>query len=58
VVKMKNTIFRAIGSIGVVAALSGLFLNLVASPAMYPVLDAMLAGGTVMTFGSMLFIRE
>ena len=55
---MKNTIFRAIGSIGVVAALSGLFLNLVASPAMYPVLDAMLAGGTVMTFGSMLFIRE
>ena len=50
--------WRAVGSIGVVAALSGLFLNLAASPAMYPALDAVFAAGSVMALGSLTFIRK
>ena len=50
--------WRAIGAIGAVAALSGLFLNLAASPAIYPVLDAMFAVGTVTALGSFAMIRK
>ncbi|MBI2076271.1 MAG: hypothetical protein HYT72_03420 [Candidatus Aenigmarchaeota archaeon] len=50
--------WRTVGSIGIVAALSGFFLNLTASPAMYPVLDAMFAGGFAVAVGSMAFIRK
>ena len=52
---MKNTILRAIGAIGIVAAMSGLFLNLAASSAMYPLLDAMFAGGAVIALESAAF---
>ncbi len=50
--------WRAVGSIGVVAAVSGLFLNLAASPAMYPVLDAMFAVGTATALGAAAMMRE
>ena len=54
-IDMKNTILRAIGAIGIVAAMSGLFLNLAASSAMYPLLDAMFAGGAVIALESAAF---
>ena len=50
--------WRAIGAIGTVAALSGLFLNLAASPAMYPALDAMFAAGSIMAVGSFAMIKQ
>ena len=55
---MKTTFLRIAGSIGVVAALSGLFLNLATTPAMYPVLDTMFAAGMATSLGSAVFVGE
>jgi len=50
--------WRAIGAVGAVAALSGLFLNVAANPAVYPALDAMFAAGSIMTVGSMMLVGK
>jgi len=53
----RNSILRVIGGIGIVACLAGLFANLVAMPAAYPLLDAMFAGGAATALVSAIIIQ-
>ena len=53
----RNKILRIVSCAGIAACLIGLFANLVAMPAAYPLLDAMFAGGAATALVSATFIK-
>ena len=54
----KGRAARVTGLVGIIAVFSGLFLNLIANPTVYPLLDAMFATGAVTSMGSLAFIGK